>query len=545
MCSGELVLAVDTAWVCEIIEALGERVLNVENLLTNLDVRIPDGTGRLWGSNWEVSEEHIAVWAAGSSLTLTDVDTYARLKDGSLEIRGGNFSIHTGEADAHMTFDGTELLGYNAGGVLTIKMDWAAGQLWAKKGGFGGTYAAPLIVLNENGTATIAGWDINAASLSKNNAVLSSAGTLVLGTADDVVFLSAVDATWRLWIGNNIAADAPFRITKAGVLTAAGASITGTFTVAGVLVIDADGITVENNIYAPRWKNAAGNIGARIRLIAEDVLVISHDTPSGDYPGDICLKTATGRASKVYFQVGIPGGTSVYAQIVSSSAVDSFRLQRVTAATKDGAGNIWEGYNSDSVLQATITDAGMLTVAGPVLGLITVNTQATILALTPGSNQFAYATDTDELYLYDGSNWRAAPLEFNVEVETPDMGAYNAGGLTSPSDRSGYYKEDITDKNLHNITVRGSVRTDVGGLRINVAQDPNTFEIYLRDAWQTLIYDLTTEYGDFRHTPLSQEIYVWRGDSVLLGLNGRPTVQEYGASMGAYPPAKVLNGGLF
>jgi len=174
-----------------------------------------------------------------------------------------------------------------------------------------------------------------------------------------------------------------------------------------------------------------------------------------------------------------------------------------------------------------------------------VETKANILAKTPAAGRMAYATDTLEFYLYDGTNWKVMPLELKTEAAAPDMGVHIGGGLSPTSDKQGYYEEFITDKDFYNITIKGSARTAVGGLRIDTTQDPDLFEVYLRDAWQTIIYDLTTEDGDFRHSPVGEEIYVWRGDSVLLGLNDQPIVQEYNASMGAYPPYRILDGGDF
>ena len=86
-----------------------------------------------------------------------------------------------------------------------------------------------------NGTMTatagaIGGWTIGATTLTGGNATLSSTGNLTLGTGNDVVRLSADDATYRIWVGHATAASAPFRVTKAGVLTASSATITGTIT---------------------------------------------------------------------------------------------------------------------------------------------------------------------------------------------------------------------------------------------------------------------------------------------------------------------------
>ena len=64
----------------------------------------------------------------------------------------------------------------------------------------------------------IGGWTIGASSLTGGNATLASSGNLTLGTSNDVVRLSADDATYRLWIGHATAASAPFRVGKSGSL---------------------------------------------------------------------------------------------------------------------------------------------------------------------------------------------------------------------------------------------------------------------------------------------------------------------------------------
>ena len=129
------------------------------------------------------------------------------------------------------------------------------------------------------------------------------------------------------------------------------------------------------------------------------------------------------------------------------------------------------------------------------------------------------------------------------KINNPDL---TDMGYEQSSSIDGVTAEYITNKNLHNVAVKGHPATPVNGsFRTDITQDPDTLEIYLRDAWQTIIYDLTVEAGDFRHTPLSEEVYVWRGASVLLGLNDRPIISEYKVSMGAFPSPRVLNGGQF
>lgn len=182
------------------------------------------------------------------------------------------------------------------------------------------------------------------------------------------------------------------------------------------------------------------------------------------------------------------------------------------------------------------------------VGIISIGTLVTILDLTPTAGRIAYATtasasDTrtiNRFMVADGTNWR------EVELPMPTRTGIDMG-VEADSGQQGYGTDYITDKTLHNVAIKGHPRTPVNGsLRMNIDSTPDTFEVYMRDtAWFTIIYDLTTSNGDFRHTPLSESIYIWRGDSVSVGVNGRPIVSEYSVSMGANPPPRVLNGGTF
>jgi len=101
-----------------------------------------------------------------------------------------------------------------------------------------GGSSAPDFAVDETGAltasaGTIAGWTIASDKLSKNNAEIDSAGSLTLGTTNDIVKLDSQDGTYRLWAGNATAGSAPFSVTKAGVLAATGANISGDITVTG------------------------------------------------------------------------------------------------------------------------------------------------------------------------------------------------------------------------------------------------------------------------------------------------------------------------
>lgn len=79
-------------------------------------------------------------------------------------------------------------------------------------------------------SGTIGGWTIGASSLVGGDATLAASGNLTLGTSNNVVRVSADDATYRLWAGHATAASAPFSVSKAGAVVASNATITGAIT---------------------------------------------------------------------------------------------------------------------------------------------------------------------------------------------------------------------------------------------------------------------------------------------------------------------------
>lgn len=174
---------------------------------------------------------------------------------------------------------------------------------------------------------------------------------------------------------------------------------------------------------------------------------------------------------------------------------------------------------------------------------MTVGTEATILALTPTSGLTAYGTDTQFFYVADGTNWRRASLKFYTDSQNADA------GFMQNNSKDGYYATFITDKYLYNVVLQGYSGTPVNGaIRIDTTDNPDTLEIYMRDTgWFTIIYDLSMTLGYFVHYPFSatQAVKVWSGMSSEVGLNGRPMINEYTASAGAYPAPKVLYGGTF
>ena len=180
-------------------------------------------------------------------------------------------------------------------------------------------------------------------------------------------------------------------------------------------------------------------------------------------------------------------------------------------------------------------------IAGVVGGIV--NTRAAILAMTPTAGVVAYATDTGEMLMADGTDWRAAPLELDALSTTPDM------GVESVNDRSGYYRDTITDKALANCQLGGNANATEGALRTTAS---GVFQIYLNGTWNDVVINFVLREDasgayELEHAPIGFEYYyeLMSGNSDELGLDGRPLIQQYVASMGPYQPNITIDGGSF
>lgn len=204
---------------------------------------------------------------------------------------------------------------------------------------------------------------------------------------------------------------------------------------------------------------------------------------------------------------------------------------------------------STSVLDDRYVNVTGDTMTGALLGHITVDTKANILALSPAGNQLAYATDTTEFYLYDGSNWKVAPLELQTEAQAPDMGAYEAGGL-GISDKAGYYSDVITDKDLSSVKLKEYYRT-AGEGAVRTTTD-GEFQVYLNGVWNDVVINFRLREDsdgnyEFEHNPVGFDLWyeIMSGNSDILGIDGKPIIQQYTTSMGAYQRDIIINGGTF
>lgn len=122
---------------------------------------------------------------------------------------------------------------------------------------------------------------------------------------------------------------------------------------------------------------------------------------------------------------------------------------------------------------------------GDVSGTIAVtpDTKANILAATPTVARVGYATDTQELLIWDLSAWRVLALPFGLISTSVDVGAEDY------KQDWGYGLKDLSGKKIHNIVLgeftTGIDNLEAGGIRRNSAT--NKPEFYDGSAWLVLV----------------------------------------------------------
>lgn len=177
-------------------------------------------------------------FSLGSHLTWNP-ETLTLTIDGTIYAEAGNIGgFEIGPDFIRDEGDSFGLSSDSSGAAPWVRF-WA-GDTFANRG------SAPFRVYSDGSIfasmGTIGGWIITTTALAGTNAVLAAAGTLILGTVNDVAILDANDATYRLWIGNATAGTATFSVTKTGALFSTSGTIGG-FTISATSLSASSGPT--------------------------------------------------------------------------------------------------------------------------------------------------------------------------------------------------------------------------------------------------------------------------------------------------------------
>jgi hypothetical protein len=240
------------------------------------------------------------------------------------------------------------------------------------------------------------------------------------------------------------------------------------------------------------------------------------------------------------------------------SPVDRSRLTPSAAAPTAHSASHKHG-GSDEVATATPTANAIPKANGtgvlasgwiPAVTQLTFDSEANIIASTPTSNSIKTSTDTNQetLFVYNAATgyWWELSAYLSRNLSTPDM------GFNQDSNRIGYGRDYIAAKTLSQCSIGGNDFPSEGGLRkfYDTTLARNIFQAYLNSAWETILtgFRLQITTDDVRilnFTGYTVSVLKTPGDSVDLGLSGRPGLQSMVTSMGAYQPEPIISGGTF
>ena len=157
--------------------------------------------------------------------------------------------------------------------------------------------------------------------------------------------------------------------------------------------------------------------------------------------------------------------------------------------------------------------------------------------------EMAYATDTNEFFIFNGTQWQKIPFVLVADSATPDMGNIQT------SSRIGLSTDYITDKAIAHCKIGSNDNLTEGSIRYD---QPN-FQIYRNGAWINITVDVATRLDEVygyvvEYIPAGYTKYyelMSGNSSSIITLSGLPMVQGYKASMGAYSLPQVVDGGTF
>lgn len=252
------------------------------------------------------------------------------------------------------------------------------------------------------------------------------------------------------------------------------------------------------------------------------------------------VKVSANDTTAGYLEDKLLGGSGITATKLNPGSDEDLELSVDSTVISDKTQVT--GESGDKVLIEDATDGNLKKIdLADLLSNVVVDTEANILASTEDAGVIGYGTDTEYIYISKGAGeWLKGAFRLQDESANPNM------GIEQESNRIGYGRTYVTDKTLHNIRVLGNVLNEVGALRVDTTQSPVLFQLYAEGGYNDILFDIDFRTAsELEHTPLSKTIDVWSGNSNDRGLNTRPIITQYKVSMGAYPPALVINGGTF
>ena len=179
----------------------------------------------------------------------------------------------------------------------------------------------------------------------------------------------------------------------------------------------------------------------------------------------------------------------------------------------------------------------------------TVGTEAVILASTPTVATLAYATDTLQIYVFDGTNWRVGSSYFAQRNANPNMGALQEDNSNDVGTNF------IANKRLSNIKMGSHPATPArGSLKGDDDTDTADYEMSIwstvSSKWRRLLAGIALRNDTVNQALVTDDfsyftINLFTGDSLELDGAGTPMVQRGKISIGAVQRPPLIVGGSF
>ena len=180
--------------------------------------------------------------------------------------------------------------------------------------------AADAVTVDILAAGSVVAASVVAASFT--GAEFSATVSMTVGTGNDIVRISGADAIYRLWIGHATAASAPFRVTKAGVVTMTKAVMSTDPSADDRVDITTDAVSVyaEGVVCAYMKSLNVGSGGTLGAWLVKDTVSQSASNPTWVAYGYAMLSLDGG-------QLGIPGNDDI------ENEVDTITMSGFTCKT--------------------------------------------------------------------------------------------------------------------------------------------------------------------------------------------------------------------
>ena len=448
------------------------------------------------------NETSFLFWDGSDIYTTGKINATGGSFTGDVQLNGG--SLYAGtlpNSGQRIRLNSSGIFAYNSGGTQTFSVD-TAGQLTATSG-------------------SIAGWVMDSTTLSKNGAKLDSAGTISLGTtAAASVYLSAADATYRLWVGNNNGQYASFSVDSAGVLRATGAIISGNITIGSGTTYDAITSAQSTANSAQTTANSASSAAAAASTAASSASTKADNAttaatnafnkanaalPASSFNRAAIVQYINSTTSNPTNTTSIDGGTIITGTISANAVVADFisafsiDATKITAGTLTGqtlsggtisGGSISIGSTGSDFLHTNYprtTPDGYYTVTGLGVNAISMISSSTAGV---GSHWYPYLEAANDLGL-SSYRWR------NVRYY---------GALTTTSDRR--IKKDISESDLGLDFIKDLKPVKYKKIyNTNIPKINNNGEIEIDEDGNRIIDHVKTTEGDrFHYGFIAQEV---------------------------------------